>query len=59
MKEPILPVEPEPSDIFHDCFRIFGFFRNRIGVVQTEIANTLVFSGDSEIQANTFRMSQM
>jgi len=59
VKQPVFPVEPQPSDIVDDRLNIFHRFSRRIGVVQPKIAGSLIIPGDAEIEAYGFGMTDM
>ena len=59
MKEALFPIETEPADVLLDCSSIFGFFGNRVGVVESEVAKTVEFIGYSEVQTDTFCVPQV
>ena len=55
----ITPTESEPSDILLDGIDVFYIFFNRVGVIETQVANTIVLLGDTEVHADGFDVADM
>src|SRR5262249_28068918 len=59
VEEPVIPIEAEPPDVPHDGFFIlYGLFAG-IRVVESQVTQALVTVGDSKIQTDRFRMTDM
>ena len=59
VKLSILPVAAKPVDVFADGVDVFLFFLGGIGVVKAQVAQSIEFIGNTEIQADGFGMAQM
>ena len=57
--EYLSPFETEPSDIALDGLYILGVLFGRVGVVETEVTNTVVFLGDTEVHTDGFDVADM
>jgi hypothetical protein len=57
--QPIAPIEPEPSDVLHDGIYIFNILLARISVIESQIAEAFIFSGESKVEADGLGMSDM
>ena len=55
----IAPTESEPSDILLDGIDVFYIFLDRVGVIETEVADAVVFLGDTEVHAYSFDVADM
>ena len=55
----LLPLEAKPFDIFLYGIHIFGILFSRIRVVITEVSLSAIFLGQSEIDAQTLRVSKV
>ena len=49
----------DPSDIALDGLYVFGVFFGRVGVVETQVTNTVVFLGNTEVQADRLDVTDM
>ena len=54
-----MPFVTKPLNIFHDGIDVFHVFFNRIGIVETEIADAVVAFCYTEVQTDGFCMSYM
>ena len=59
MKEPVLPVEPEPANVGLDRVDEVLLLFQRIRVVEAQVAAPAELLGDAEIQADRHRMPDM
>ena len=55
-KSHLVPVEAQPLYIFHDRFHIFGIFLQRIRIVKSQIAQTVIFLCRRKIETDGFRV---
>ena len=55
----IFPIESKPIDGTKNGINVFLIFFYRVGVVKTHMASTIELLCKSEVQANTFSMSDM
>ena len=55
----ILPVSPQPLDIFFDRIHKLHFFFGRVGIVKTHMESSIVFFCQSVIQKNGLGMSDV
>ena len=53
------PLETEPSDVVLDGVDVFGVFFLRIGVVETEVADTTNLLSHSEVHTDGFGVSDV
>ena len=58
-QEVVRPAVNEPIHILSDRFYILALFLGWICVIHSQVANTGEFSGDTEIEADRFRMPDM
>ena len=56
---PVAPIETKPTDILTNGIDVFDFFLLRVGIVKTEIAETLVVPGDPETDADGFGVADV
>ena len=56
---PVLPVEPEPPDVFLDGGHVRSLFPAGIGVIEPQVAQTAEFGGNPEIEADGLGMAEM
>ncbi|BAF61048.1 hypothetical protein PTH_2866 [Pelotomaculum thermopropionicum SI] len=59
VKEPAVPIKPEPFYILLDRLHIFLVFFGRVGIVEPQVAQPAVLSGEAEIEADRFGMPDM
>jgi hypothetical protein len=59
VKEAIIPIEPEPSDILDNGIHILDVLLARIGIIESQIAETPEFGSQPEIEADRFGVSNM
>jgi hypothetical protein len=59
IEEPVIPVEAQPADVFLDGLFEFDGFLAGIRVVKPQIAETVVFRGNTKIQTNRLRMADV
>ncbi len=52
-------METEPLDVFFDGVDVFVVFFFRVGVVETQVAQTVVNIRQTEVQADGFGVSDM
>jgi hypothetical protein len=57
--EMLAPIEADPLHVAHDRLGVFDFLFGRIRIVEPEIAVPAVFVGDSEIEADRFRVADV
>ena len=57
--ETVFPVESQPADVTLDRVLVFRFFPGRIRVIESEIAQPLIFGRNTEVQADRFRMADV
>ena len=55
----MLPLEAQPTHIGLDRLHVFGFFRNGVGIVETEVGLPAVFIGQPKIKANRFGVANV
>ena len=55
----VSPLESQPFDIVLNALDIFRILLDRVGVVKTEVTDTIVFLGQSEVDGNGLGMSDM
>ena len=55
----ICPLETKPLNIVLDALDIFCIFLDRVGVVEAQVALTAIFLGQSEVDGDSFSVSDM
>ena len=55
----LAPVKSQPFHVALDGIDVFNVFFDRIRIVKTQMAHTLVLKRDPEIQADRFRVPDM
>ena len=55
----MIPVEPQPADILFDRIDVLDIFLARICVIEPQVAESVEFSGETEIETDGFRMSDV
>ena len=55
----LTPLEAQPSDIALDGLYVFGVFFGRVGVVETQVTNAVVFLSNTEVQADCLDVTDM
>ena len=55
----IAPTETQPADVTLDGFYIFGVLFGRVGVVETQVADAVVFLCDTEVHANSLDVADV
>ena len=53
------PFETEPADVALDGLYVFGVLFYRVGIVETQVTNAVVFLSDTEIHADCFDVADM
>ena len=53
------PLKTEPCDIFFDGVHVLHIFLDRVGVIEAEVAETVIFLGDSEVQTDGLGVADM
>ena len=59
VKEPVAPVKSEPVDILLDRIYVFGVFLRRIGIIHSQIAETVELLRHSEVDADRLAVTDM
>src|SRR5262249_13908354 len=59
IEEAVIPIETQPLYVSNNGFFVFDGFLARIGIVEAEIAESVVFHGHSEIQTDRLRMTDV
>src|SRR5687768_8931505 len=54
-----VPGETEPAHVFLDGLDVFGVFLRGIRIVEPQVARAAELSGDTEVQADRFRVADM
>ena len=57
--EAVAPVKTQPVNILHDGVDILDIFLHRIGVVETQVTRSAKFLGNTEVNANSFGMTDV
>ena len=50
--EPVLPIEAQPADVFHDRVDVLHVLFAGVGVVEAQVAQAVELPGDAEVQAD-------
>jgi len=54
-----LPIKAKPSDVFNDGLDVFFFFLNWICIIEPQIAQTVEFGGDAEIETDALGVANV
>ena len=57
--EDLSPFETEPADVALDGLYVFGVLFSRVGIVETQVTNAVVFLSDTEIHADCLDVADM
>ena len=55
----VAPLKAEPLDVLEDIFYVFVVFLTWVGVIKSEVADTLVFFGYTEVHADGLGMTDV
>lgn len=55
----VAPLKAEPLDVLEDIFYVFVVFLTWVGVIKSEVADTLVFFGYTEVHADGLGVTDM
>ena len=55
----LIPLETKPLDVFLNGIHVLGVFLGRVGIVETQVRLAAIFLRQTEVNADTFRMSKV